>query len=324
MNRKMAVAAAMFRAATTGFAHEHGEQWTLANEYPATSLPGVGDAFFARAVADATEGRISVITMPDAKLGYRSREQLRAVAEGRTPLANTFGGAIAEAEPIFGLSSLPFVVTDLTRARALYDAARPAYEAAFARHNQKLLWSTPWPASGLWTRAPANSPEAVRELRVRTYDATGTDVFTRMGATAAVVSFADLPPKLESGDIDAVLSSGDGGAGRKLWEKLPRFIAINYAIPLSFTTVNLDKWKALDEPTRRGIEKAAAETEARQWAALDGRLAANYARMRDNGMTIETDVPEPLRAALREAARGAIDDWARKAGAEGRALLERR
>jgi TRAP-type C4-dicarboxylate transport system substrate-binding protein len=304
----------------TAFAHEHGEQWTLANEYPATSLPGEGDEFFAKAVADLTEGRISIITMPDAKLGYRSRAQLKAVAEGHTQLANTFGGAIAEDEPYFGLSSLPFVVNDVAKARRLYDANRSGYDAAFARHNQKLLWSTPWPPSGLWTKAKADSIEAIRKLRIRTYDRTGTEVFTRIGATASVVSFADLPAKLDSGEIDAVLSSGDGGAGRKLWEKLPRFTAINYAIPLSFTTVNLDKWKSLDDATRGAIEKAAAETEARQWSALEGRIAQNYARMRENGMTIDAEVPPAVSSALRDAARATIDEWSARTGRESGAL----
>jgi len=152
----------------------------------------------------------------------------------------------------------------------------------------------------------------------------GTDVFARLGAIASVVSFADLAPKLASGEIDAVLSSGDGGAGRKLWEHLPRFTEINYAIPLSFTTVNLDSWKALDEGTRKAIERAGAETEARQWQALEGRLVQNYARMRDNGMTIDRELPPALRDRLREAGRLAVEEWGRKAGPEAKALLERR
>ena len=71
--------------------------------------------------------------------------------------------------------------------------------------------------------------------------------------------------------------------------------------------MNLDKWKALDDKSRRAIATAAAQTEARQWAALETRVAQNYARMRENGMTIETQVPPAVAAALRDAARAAID-----------------
>ena len=298
--------------------------WSLANEYPATSLPGEGDAYFAKAVAEATAGRVTITPAPDAKAGFKSRDQLKAVADGKVAMANSFAGALADEEPIFGLASLPFVVASAAEARALYERAKPAYERALARHNQKLLFSTPWPPSGLWTRGAVDTIDAIAKLRVRTYDKTGTDVFTRLGAVASVVSFADLPAKLAGGEIDAVLSSGDGGAGRRLWEHLPRFTEINYAIPLSLTTVNLDEWRALDEATRRAIERAAAETEARQWTALEGRLAQNYARMRENGMTIDTDVPAALRERMRAAARLAVEEWAAKAGPEGRALLERR
>ena len=303
-------------------AHPHGEQWALANEYPASSLAGEGDEFFAKRVANLTQGRIEIVAMPDARLGYKSREQMKAVAEGKVAMADTLGSALAEDDAIFGLASLPFIVRDAGQAHALYRAARPAYEAAFARHNQKLLYATPWPASGVWSKAPVTGLDAVAKLRIRTYDKIGTDLFTRLGASASVVSFTDLPAKLASGEIDAVLSSGDGGAGRKLWEHLPRFTEINYAMPLNFTTVNLDKWKSLDDATRGAIEEAATQAEARQWKALDERLAQNYARMREQGMTIDTAISPELRARLRDAARAAADEWAAKAGPQGAALLK--
>lgn len=320
---RIAAAAFALVIASAAHAHDHGEQWTLANEYPASSLPGEGDTYFAALVAQKSKGKLSIVAIADAKLGYKSREQLRAVADGRIAMADSFAGALGDEHPLFGLASLPFVAADLAQARGQYDAARPAYEAAFAKFNQKLLFATPWPPSGLWTKTAIASPGDVAKLRIRAYDKTGTDLFTRMGAKASVVSFADLPAKLASGDIDAVLSSGDGGAGRKLWEHLPRFTAINYAIPLSFTTVNLDRWNALDAETRRAVEEAAAETEARQWRALDGRLAENYARMRANGMTIATEIGAELRARLREAGRAAAEEWAAKADPEARALLQR-
>ena len=46
----LAWAAFAFAAAGAVQAHDRGEQWTLANEYPANSLSGEGDAYFARLV----------------------------------------------------------------------------------------------------------------------------------------------------------------------------------------------------------------------------------------------------------------------------------
>jgi TRAP-type C4-dicarboxylate transport system substrate-binding protein len=294
----------------------------LADEYPATSLPGEGDAFFAKTVSDRIGSKLVIEPQPDAKSGLRSREQLKAVAEGRLAMADSFLGALGEEDPFFLLSGLPFLAATASDARRLYDLARPRYEEVLKRFNQKLLYSTPWPASGIWAKMPIETPEAVAKLKIRTYDKTGTELMAALGAMASVVSFADLTVKLKSGEIDAVLSSGDGGAGRKFWEYLPHFTEINYAMPLSFTTVNLDLWKALDPVAQKAVLDAAAETEARQWQALEGRLAKNYERMRENGMTITRTISPALTAKFKSAAEAAIADWQQKAGSDGREVLE--
>jgi TRAP-type C4-dicarboxylate transport system substrate-binding protein len=144
--------------------------------------------------------------------------------------------------------------------------------------------------------------EDIAALKVRAYDETGARLFARLGARARVVSFADLGAKIAAGEIDAVLSSGDGGAGRSLWPHFPHFTAIDYAIPLSFATLNLDHWNRLDAATRTQVEEAARATEARQWRSLEGRVAENYARMRENGVTIDAQIPAALRERLRAAA----------------------
>lgn len=307
-------------AATSALAQE---RWVLADEYPATSLPGEGDALFAKAVADRVGAKLVIEAQPDARSGLRSREQLKAVAEGKLAMADSFAGALGDEHPFFLLSSLPFLAANEGEARRLYDLARPQYEAVLKRFNQKLLYSTPWPASGIWAKVRVDTPEAVANLKIRTYDKTGTELMTALGATASVVSYADLTAKFKSGEIDAVLSSGDGGAGRKFWEYLPHFTEINYAMPLSLTTVNLDAWNALEPATQKAVADAAAETEARQWQALDGRLAKNYERMRENGMTITRSISPALSAKFKSAADAAIGEWQQKVGAEGRDVLAR-
>jgi len=159
-------------------------------------------------------------------------------------------------------------------------------------------------------------------LKIRTYDKTSSDIFNRAGSRAEVISFADLPARMAAGEINAVLSSGDGGAARRLWDQLKVFTEINYAIPLSFATVNLDAWRRLDPATRAAVEAAAGETSDRQWQAMQGRVEQNYARMRSNGMAIVSPASTELLAALRRTADGAIAEWAQRSGDEGRSILE--
>jgi TRAP-type C4-dicarboxylate transport system substrate-binding protein len=287
--------------------------WTLINEYPASALTGEADAFFAETVKTKTNGRVTIEPIPDAKSGLRTREQLKAVSEGRFAMANSFAGALADESPVFLLSSLPFLTPTPAHARTLYDAAAPLYDKLFAERGQKVLYVSPWPPSGIWSADPVSGREALAGLKIRTYDKTGTDVFSQVAAAASVVSFADLNAKLQSGDINAVLSSGDGGAGRKLWQYLKYFSEITYAIPLSFGSVSLTEWNKLDDATKKAIEEAGRETTEHQWQAMNGRVEKNYAIMRDNGVTI-TRPPLDVTVALSTAAAKSLIEWHTRAG----------
>ena len=315
------LAVAFLLAACGTVAAQTPRTLTLANEYPATSLPGEGDTAFATRVAALTSGRIEIRTVFDAKSGFKSADQLAAARDGTIQLADTFAGALSAQDPLFLLSSLPFLAVGEDGAKRLYDLARPQYDATLARFNQKLLFATPWPPSGIWAKLTIAAPADLAGLKLRTYDTTSTEVFAQLGAVPSNISFTDLMGKLKSGDIDGVLSSGDGGAGRKLWDYLDHFTAIEYAIPLSLVTINLDVWKSLDSETQAAFMKAAAETDALQWERAKRRVEENYARMRENKMTIVTDVSPALRSKLNDAAAAAIEAWAAKTES-GKAILE--
>ena len=296
--------------------------WDLIDEYPATAIPGEADTFFAEAVKRRTEGRVVINTIPDAKSGLRTRDQLKAVTEGRHAMANTLAGALADESPIFLLSSLPFVTSSAADARSLAAAAMPLYDKLFAERKQKVLFITPWPPSGIWSANPVTSREALRTLKIRTYDKGGTDLFAQVSSAASVVSFSDLPPKLDSGEINAVLSSGDGGAARKLWTHLRNFSEITYAVPLSFGSVSLEALNKLDARDRAAIEEAGRETTERQWAAMAGRVARNYTIMRENNVVLNDKLPAEVMGALRTAAAKSIVEWRAKAGPEASAILD--
>jgi len=295
--------------------------WQMANEYPATSIHGEGDQFFARELRERSGGRIAIAHSFDASLGYRSRDLLEAVARGSVTIADMYVGALGDVSPIFLLPSLPFLAVTPEQARLLTDVARPEYERVLARHNQKLLYPSPWPPAGLWAKKPVASMEALRGLRIRVPDANGTATFRAAGARPAQISFADAFPKLKSGEIDAVLSSGDGGAGQRLWEYLSHFTAINYSMTMSMVTMNLDAWNALPPDLQKAVLEAAQATSERQWAEIRSRVAVNYERMKANGVGITTEVPREFLDALGKAGQVAIDDWLAKAGPSGAEIL---
>lgn len=296
---------------------------TMATEYPATSMPGEGVKTFAELVRQKSNGNVVIDPSFDAALGIKSADMIEAVQKRKVDAGDAFAGALATKYPIFGLSSLPFVADSLEKARTLTKLSRPAYEKLLAKQGQKLLYTTPWPASGIWSKEPVRNVASLKALKIRTYDGTSQSVMRRAGANAVNLPFSETMPKLASGELNAVLSSGDGGAGRKLWEYLPYFSQINYAMPISVATMNLQAYKSLDANARKAIDQAAAQTEAEQWKRIQGRLEQNYATMRKNGVTIDTAVLTPVRQALKKAADDSVKEWVATAGPEGAAILKR-
>ena len=157
-------------------------------------------------------------------------------------------------------------------------------------------------------------PSDLSGLSIRTYDKVSSEVFASVGAKAASISFADTMPKLVEGSINAVLSSGDGGAGRGLWKFLPYFTEITYSLPLSVASVNQDLYDALSADLREAVDTAGRHTEKELWLALSTRLQENYRRMRENGVTIDSSPAPAVVAALQSGAAAAQRAWCDRTG----------
>jgi len=298
------------------------ETWDLANEYNATSIHAEGDVFFAERLSASTDGAIEIVHHFGGALGYKSLDQFDAVGDGAIPIADTYVGPLGGIDPMFLLPSLPFLAKTAAEARALYDVARPYYDEIFAANNQKLLYSSPWPPSGIWAKKPVASMAELKGLKIRTYDANGTITLKSAGAAPIQLSWADVVPQLSTGGIDAVLTSAESGANAKFWEQLSHFTEINYAMPLNMLHINLDVLNGLTPELQQAVLEAAEATSERNWQAVLTRVEANYAEMEPNGVTVVTGVPEDYLAALNEAGREALDDWLAKTGAKGKAIIE--
>jgi TRAP-type C4-dicarboxylate transport system substrate-binding protein len=288
--------------------------WDMATEYPQSAMPGIGMTAFAEHVAALTDGKVVIQPSFDAAKGIRSADMLAAIAQGRVQAGDAFAGSLEAEDPIFALPSLPFLVTSTGDARQLADLARPTIAAALQKRGQRLLYLTPWPPSGIWSKMPLHTAADLAGLSIRTYDRTSREVFARTGAKASSISFAEMMPRLTDGSINAVLSSGDGDIGRTLWEYLPYFSEITYSLPMSVASVNQAAFDSLTAELREAIDTAGRTTETELWVALESRLQQNHQRMRERGVTIDSDPAPVLIAALQQGAAAARQEWCARSG----------
>jgi TRAP-type C4-dicarboxylate transport system substrate-binding protein len=296
--------------------------WDMPTEYPESSMPGFALTAFSKHVGETSAGKLQIKPSFDATAGIRSAGMLAAIAEGRVQAGDAFAGSLEAENAIFALPSLPFQVTSAADARRLADIARPYFAAVLREKGLRLLYLTPWPPSGIWSKAALKTPTDLAALSIRTYDKTSSEVFASVGAKAASISFADTMPKLVDGSLNAVLSSGDGGAGRKLWEYLPYFSEITYSLPLSVASVNEAAYDRLSPDLREAVDAAGRQTESELWLALTTRLQENYQRMRESGVTIDSNPVPAIIEALKSGATEAQRGWCTRSGPLCARILE--
>ena len=296
-------------------------KWDMANEYQATSIHGEAQSVFTKVANEASGGTIEITNHFGGSIGYKSKEHFDAVGDGALPIANTSMGQVAGIEPMFLLSSLPFLVGSAEEAQVLWEVAKPYYEAVFARNNQILLYASPWPPAGIWAKKPIVSGDSLAGVKVRAWDASGTSTLKTAGAAAIQMSWADVVPQLASGGIDGVLTSAEGGTNAKFWEHLSHFSAINYSMSLNMTHVNKDAYDSLSKDQRAALNTAAKAASDAAWGALANRVAQNYSDMEANGITVIREVPADFLALLSKSGESVYSDWLKKVGSDGEAIL---
>lgn len=293
--------------------------WRVVTEYPSATMSGNGIATFARFVN--AHHHIGLRIAAEYESPVRSADIAEAAHGNLIQGGDAFGGGLAKIDPVFQLSSLPFVANSIEDARRLAYVARDTYRRTFADRGLHLLYVTPWPPTGLWSDRPIRTISDLHGLTVRTYDPASESVMQAAGAAAITIAFADIMGRLEQREVNAVLSSGDGAAGAKLARYLDNFTAINYAIPLSFFVVSEAAYQNLTAQQRRVVDIAAKQTEAYQWASVQQRVDRNLKSMRAGGVIIAPNADPTLIATLKYRAQRVVKQWIARVGPLGASLL---
>lgn len=296
------------------------ETWDMPSAYGAGNYVSKSYAAFAEEVNEKSGGALEIVVHPGGSL-YSGGEILRAVRSGQVPIAGRYMGAHASEDPIFGLDVVPFVATDFDSAKALYDASRPAIEAALEERGLKLLYMPVWPPQGLFARDPVKTIDDMDGVRFRVADANSARLAQLMGAVPAQTEATEISQAFSTGVADAMMGSGAIGVFQKMWDFVDHFYTVNGWLPKSAVLVNMDAWNGLDEATQQVVLDAAATAEANVWDAAREITESYNATMAENGMTVASP-SEALAASFAEIGATMAEEWKAEAGDAGAAALD--
>ncbi len=253
-------------------------------KYGANNFHTKGAEKFAGLVDKYTDGSVKITVHAGSSLVKGN--PLKAVKDGTVPMTDMFIPFTSGGGKVFGISALPFIASSYDDAYKLYQVSKPAYDKVAKKWNQKMLYAVTWPPSGIYTMKALNSKADFSGVKSRTYDKNSANFVKMAGGSAVALPWGEVYSALQTGMVNAVVTSSASGKDGKFWEVLKNFTKIGYAYPLQAVTINLDYWNSLDKDQQSAVLKAAKEIEVAQWEASRQEDAVALKMLADNGLVV--------------------------------------
>ena len=322
MNRPVALLAAAGFALAANLAGPAAAQtkWDLPSAYPATNFHTENLQQFANEVEKASGGKLKIQLHPNASL-FKAPEIKRAVQGNQAQAGEILLVNYENEDPLYGVDGIPFLATSYADSFKLYKASRKALEDKLAKQGMMLLYTVPWPPQGIYTKRTLASVADMKGLKWRAYSPATAKIAELVGAQPVTVQAAEVSQALATGVIDSYMSSGATGFDSKTYEHVKNWYDTQAWLPKNAVIANRKAFDALDKATQAAVLKAAADAETRGWKLSQEKNAWYVDQLKQKGMSILAP-SEQLMADLKKVGNYMLAEWQRKAGDEGRKVVE--
>jgi TRAP-type C4-dicarboxylate transport system substrate-binding protein len=267
-------AAALLATTVSSFA---ATQWVLPSAYPPANYHVENLNQFAKDIDTATKGELKITVHPNASL-FKAPEIKRAVQTGQAQAGEVLLSLHENENPVYGIDVVPFLASSFEQSKKLWTASKPAIEQALDKQGLKLLYTTPWPPQGIYTKKDVNTVADLKGLKWRAYNVGTSRIAELVGAQPVTVQAAELPQALATGVVDGLMTSSATGVDSKIWESLTHYYDTQAWIPKNVIFVNKAAFAALDPAIQQAVTDAAAAAETRGWALAAEKTASYMGR----------------------------------------------
>ena len=270
-------------------------------------------------VKKATGGQVDVTVHSNASL-IKHPDILRAVQSGQVPIGEILISQFGNEDPMFELDSLPFLATGYDNAWKLYQASKATLEKRFAARGMRILYSVPWPGQALFSKTPLATMQDLKGVKFRAYNPATSRIAELAGAVPTTVQAAEVSQAFATNLVSAMLTSSSTGVSSKAWEFSKYYYDTNAWHPRNVVIVNERAFQRLSEAERAAVLKAAAEAEKRGWQMCKDNDESGKKLLATNGMLVVPPARDLVDGFVKigQTMQG---DWAKRAGADGEAVL---
>lgn len=276
---------------------------------------------YAEDVARLTGGQVRVRIHPAGTL-VKSAEIYDAVREGRIEAGEVVMSSLVKENPLFGMDSLPFIVSGYDDASRMWEASRPAIEKVMAGRGLKAMYAVPWPPQNLYSRQPINTVRDFKGLRMRTYSPATERVAELIGAKPMAIDAVGLANAIAEDRLDLMLTSSWTGVETRAWSKLQYYYRVSAWIPKNIVFINKKFFDNLDGETQRKLSEAAHSAEQRGWKLSRESDQQFESQLQANKIQVSTIDPF-LRRYLDRIGEKLAREWLKQAQGEELQILLR-
>jgi TRAP-type C4-dicarboxylate transport system substrate-binding protein len=295
-------------------------KWDLPAAYPADNPHSENLSLFAKDVAAATGGKLTITVHPGASL-FKAPDIKRAVQTGQAQIGEVLISLHENEDPIFGVDVIPFLATSYPEAMKLWKASKPAIEKKLAAQGLMLLFAVPWAPQGIYAKKEINSIEDMKGLKWRAYNVGTARIGELVGAQVVTVQAADLAQALATGVVNSFITSAATGYDSKSWETMTHFYDTQAWIPKNVTFVNKAAFDKLPKAEQDAVLKAAVTAETRGWKMWEEKSGWYLDQLKSHGMKVQPPSAK-LKEGLAKDGETLTADWLKKAGADGKAVID--
>jgi len=314
--RTIAATAAFVIASTAGAQ----TKWDLATPFVPSNFHVENLTQFAADVDKATAGKLKINIHANSSL-FKGNEIKRAVQGGQIQGGEILMVAYENENPILGVDGVPFLATSYRHARSLYQAQKPVLEKYLEKQGIVLLYSVPWPASGLYSKKPVDSLADMRRVKWRAYSPATARMGELMGAQSVTIQAAELSQALATGVVEAFMTSSQTGVDSRVYEQVKYFYDLRIALPKNAVFVNAAAFNALEKSQQDAVIASAAAAEARGWKLSQEWDEASKKTLSEKQMFVAQPSTK-LVSDFKQLGWTILQEWQKKAGSEGEAVVQ--
>lgn len=316
-----ALAVVMLVAALAGGSALAQTKWDMPVGYAETSFKTINDRAFADDVKRLSGGKLLITVHPNQVL-FKMPEIKRAVQTGQVPIAEFFLSAYGNEDAMYEVDAIPFLIEGYEGAQKLYQAQKPFLEARFSRQGLRLLWSDPFPAQNFYTVQPLTDPAQFKGLKFRAQNPVVSRLAELLGAVPVTIQQPEVPQAFLSGVVNIMMTSTALGVETSAWEYSKYYYVTNAMYVKTAVITNERAFKALPAKLREAVLKAAKAAEERGWEMCQKNEREGEKTLAAKGITVGKASPAVMQA-LRKASEPLVENWLKKAGSDGAALVKK-